>query len=188
MQGSRSAFTLIELLIVLALSGLFASYAIIGSNVSRNVVALSVESSEVAQVILQAKQLAIATYTAGDSASCGFGVLLDQSAGTYSIFSYSPVTSPTPCPQASSLTSINPDFEKQYTVGTWQVSLHQGVKFDLPNTQEAILFYPPDPTVFLSDDGTNIQSIGPLRVGLVTADGNSSTTISINTQGQISTQ
>jgi prepilin-type N-terminal cleavage/methylation domain-containing protein len=185
MPKARSGFTLVELIVVLAISGIFASFAIVYSTVSRNAIALSVQSVQLGQIILQAKSLSIATYTADGSASCGFGVVIDKASQTFSIFSYSPVTLPERCPQASSITSLNSDYEKKYTDGTWHVPMTQGVVADMPNNQIAILFYPPDPTVFLSDDGSALQT-GTLHITLATVDGKSSSTISVNAQGQVS--
>src|SRR5665213_2287500 len=87
---SRKAFTLIELIIVVAISALLSTLAITYSSIGRNSVSLSVEASKISQFILQAKQLSIATYTSA-SASCGYGVAFNMAAQTYSIFAYDPV-------------------------------------------------------------------------------------------------
>jgi prepilin-type N-terminal cleavage/methylation domain-containing protein len=93
--SSRRAFTLIELMVVLGISAVLSALAITYSKIGQNEVALSVEESKVGQFILQAKQLAIATYTVPPStaaASCGFGVTFNLAATpqTYSVFVYDP--------------------------------------------------------------------------------------------------
>ena len=67
-------FTLIEMLIVIAISGMIASLAISYSGTERNQTALSVEKTKLAQFILQARALALATYTNQEGYVCGYGV------------------------------------------------------------------------------------------------------------------
>ena len=65
----NSGFTLIEMLIVVAISAMLAAIAIGYSGVERDQTALSVEVTEISQFILQARSLAIATY--GNAAGSG---------------------------------------------------------------------------------------------------------------------
>lgn len=187
----RRAFTVIELLIVLAISALFSTLAITYSSVGRNEIALSVEEAKIAQFILQAKALSIATYTSNGT-SCAYGFMIDG-IGTpdtkYSIFSYGRDPAATVCPPASSIAAANtidPDYESMSTPGTWQIAVTNGVKVvQTAGASMAILFYPPDPTVFLSSDGTDLQP-GSLSITLETVDGKNQATISVNPEGQVS--
>jgi prepilin-type N-terminal cleavage/methylation domain-containing protein len=198
MPPSRRAFTIIELLIVLAISALFSTLAIVYSSVGRNAVALTVEESKISQFILQAKQLSITTYGAGDSISCGFGVTFNLAATpqTYSIFSYDPSSSP-PCPPVDAISTISSGEEKQYTGGTWQVPVSQGVVLKSQDHDDGlvtILFYPPDPTVFLLRNGDTDDTFGSdtgippssATVYLETVDAANSNSFSVNSEGQIS--
>src|ERR1700691_1886515 len=132
-NGSRAGFTVIELLVVLAISALMSTLAITYSSVSRNYVALSVQESKLAQVILQAKELSIATYANGNgaAAACGYGVMISTSTTpqTYSIFAYEPAGTP-PCPTETTLWSngISSADEQPSTSATWQVPVAQGVQ------------------------------------------------------------
>lgn len=175
------AFTLIELLIVVAISTMLSALAITYSSVGRNAVALSIEEAKLSQFILQAKALSVATYTSG-SASCGYGVVINASASPqqYSIFAYSPSGG---CPNVGSITSIDASQEAEYTEGTWQIPVTNGVKINTSNDL-VILFYPPDPVVFLSDDGSRFRA-GSLTIPLATVDNKNSATISINPEGQV---
>jgi len=187
-------FTIIELLVVLAISALMSTLAITYSNVSRNYVALTVQESEIAQLILRAKALSIATYAdASGSAACGYGVMITTSTipQTYSIFAYSPAGSP-PCPTeddlyANGIVSPNND-EHPYTSASWQVPVTQGVQIQSENDSLAlVLFYPPNPDVFLSTDGATFPSTeATLNVHLTTVDGKNTATLSINPEGQVS--
>lgn len=178
---TRKAFTLIELLIVVAISAMLSALAITYSSVGRNAVSLSVEEAKLSQFILQAKALSIATYTSG-SVSCGYGVVIHAgvSPQNYSIFAYVPGAS---CPYLGNITTIDPSQEVLYTEGTWQVPVTNGVKINEPNDM-VVLFYPPDPTALLSDDGATFQP-SSLTIPLVTVDGKNSATLSVNPEGQI---
>jgi prepilin-type N-terminal cleavage/methylation domain-containing protein len=192
---SRQAFTLIEILIVVAISTLFSTLAIIYSGKTRNSVALTVEEAKISQLILQAKQLSIATYNAAGSTSCGFGVSFNFAAKpqTYSIFSYDPNGSP-PCPSsaavATNLTTkgIKQDEEQPYTGSAWNIPVTQGVTLsnNANDSLAAILFYPPDPTTFLSHDGQIFPAaLGSQKIYLSTVDGDSSVTLTVDAEGQV---
>lgn len=209
----RGAFTLIELLVVVAISALFSTLAITYSSIGRNDVALTVEEAKISQFILQAKQLSLATYTASGSTSCGFGMTFNlatssvQPYQTYSIFSYDPGGSS--CPQGGAIANISSDQEKEYTNGTWDVPVSEGVVLESQNNEDGlvtILFYPPDPKVFLLREGDinpaysgvggdcgnfdcdpNI-SYGSAKVYLQTIDGQNSDTFAIDSEGQVEFQ
>src|SRR5581483_10920311 len=153
---ARRAFTIIELLIVVAISAMLSTLAITFSSVGKNQVALSVEGAKIGQFILQAKQLAIATYGAGGN--CGYGVSINMAAQTYSIFAYTPAGAP-PCIGISSTTAhlasgiLNSE-EQQYSPSTWNIPVAHGVVVQSQiDSLLAVIFYPPDPTTFLSHDG-----------------------------------
>jgi prepilin-type N-terminal cleavage/methylation domain-containing protein len=188
------AFTLIELLVVVAISALFSTLAITYSHVGQNEVALAVEESKIAQFILQAKSLAIATYK-NSSLVCGYGFVVNAGSNpqTYSIFAYTPAlgqrfpAGPLPCPAV--IGKIFPGDESSSTPGTWQVAVSPGVKIEVgqPNTLNTVIFSPPDPTTYLSENNVNV--IFPprtLNIYLQTTDGKNSATISVNPEGQVS--
>ena len=175
-------FTIIELLVVIAISALLSGLAITYSSIGRNEVSLTIAESELSQFILQAKELSIATY-ASNAIACGYGVVVNQASDTFSIFAYIPSSSP-PCASSINVTSLDPTAEVPYTPATWQVHATQGVLLQPPGSTTAILFYPPDPAVFLSPDG---QSVGApsLNIGLMTVDGKNSADLNINPEGQV---
>ncbi len=184
-RNSQDGFTLIEVLIVVAISALLAAIAIAYSGVARNQTALSVEETKISQFILQARTLSVATY--GTAGICGYGVLFNAS-GTYSIFAYTPSNAP-PCPPASDITPASIESsERKYTDETWQVHPANNVILSggNPDALAIALFYPPDPTTFLiraSDMGSFAYETS--NIYLVTADGSLSKTIKVNSAGQI---
>jgi len=187
---SLTGFTLIEVLIVIAISVMLSTLAIAYSNVSRNEVSVSVEAAKISQTIFQAKTLAIATY-ANSSSSCGYGVSFDYSAGTYSIFTYDPTSTP-PCPDSATVAispvpSVGNHEMVQYSPSTWNMHVADGVLFQQKSDSIAfVLFYPPDPTTFISRDGTNFTNQPSSNIYLAPI-GNAAATeiVSVNSAGQI---
>jgi prepilin-type N-terminal cleavage/methylation domain-containing protein len=184
---SSGGFTLIEMLIVIVISTMLSAIAISYSSISRNEVALSVESTKITQIILEAKSLSVATYGNLTNA-CGFGVSFDAVAQTYSIFAYHPSGSPS-CPPAAGVTTLAPADIQLYSEGTWNIHVANGVVLSgtsNPDRLYDVLFYPPEPATLISRDGSTFLAPGQTsRVYLTTADGNASATISVSPGGQV---
>jgi len=181
----NSGFTLIEILIVIAISAMLAAITIGYSSVERDQTALSVEETEVSQFILQARSLSIATYSNAAGAACGYGVSINPSTQTYSIFAYVPGGSA--CPEASNIiyaSVADSANEKPYTNETWQVHPQNGITFSTASSSALsyVLFIPPDPTTLLFNSSGLISQA---FIKLVSADGGSSRTISIDSAGQV---
>ena len=180
-------FTLIEVLIVIAISAMLSTIVITYSSISRNEVSVTVEAAKISQAIFQAKTLALTEY-ANSQHACGYGVSFNYGAGTYSIFEYDPLDAP-PCPDSTAIKSISPDEMVQYNNITWNIPISKGVVF-LTKTDSAalVLFYPPDPKVFISLDGTTFMDANNSSANIyLAANGNTAFTevISVNSAGQI---
>ena len=209
-KNNKSGFTLIEILIVLAITAMLSSLAIVYTHVGQNQISLSIEESKVAQLILEAKELSIATYSS-NSATCAYGVKFDYAnsaaSSTYSLFAYNAAaTSPLYggrqiCPSiASTSAAIDTSAIQPYQSGSWQVNTAQGVKLNgyaASDTIQYVLFYPPDPCMLVGIEGqTFLQSIcssafpytdpPTAYVYLSTTDGSMSRTITVNPVGQVS--
>jgi prepilin-type N-terminal cleavage/methylation domain-containing protein len=209
MKKSRAGFTLLEMLVVIGITTLLAAVAITYSKVGQNETALTVETSKIAELILQAKELAINTYGAtavSGYKACGFGVHFDFSGSTptYSLFAYSVVDNGTmdlPCPSLASTTEIGlvgPNGEggiaipQEYQPSSWEIPLAQGVTMsNTPaNTLTDVIFYPPVPTTLITQDDSggyvsqflNVTSY----IHLSTTDGRNSSTIAVSPEGQVS--
>src|SRR6185437_14273964 len=167
MSGRRNAFTLIEIIIVIAISAVLATIAIGYNRGVQNEVALSVETAKVSQTIITAKSLALTTYTsvgASAGAICGYGVFFDVAANTYSIFEYVPSAS-TLCPTLASTTAngVAESGMNPYSSATWRVPLANGVKLVTSgsgNDLSAVLFLPPAPTTLLSTSASDPHAFG----------------------------
>lgn len=194
MRALRAGFTIVELLVVVAISLLLTSFAITYSNIAKNQNALAVEEAKISQFMIRARSLSIATYGAnpanGQPVACGYGVKFNLGATpqTYSIFTYSPVVAPNPCPSLSSIATISADQELPYSQSSKDVPLSTGVKLNSQaDSLLTILFYPPEPTALLSKDGQNFVP-GPMSIYLSTVDGSANATLSVNSAGQINFQ
>ncbi len=214
MQDPRKAFTLVEMLVVIGITTILAAMAIGYSHVGQNADALSVETAKVAEVILQARELALATYTGGaGGAACAYGVQFHYGAGndgngTYSLFAYTPPkTANGRCPSLASSTAYglgtNLQYEQVYAEGSWNMSVAQGVELvsvanagvapgcDPASMLGAIMFYPPNPDVLFDYAKSNSTSLAPpgsavASVCLATIDGQNSSIIKVNPEGQVS--
>jgi prepilin-type N-terminal cleavage/methylation domain-containing protein len=179
-------FTLIEILIVVAITSLLSGVVLTYSSKGRTQVALYVESAKLSQTILRAKSLAIATY--GESETpCGYGVHIDYNAKTYSLFSYKPPD----CGTISSgpIDTTNLTYPGAYTVKSGEVyNLPQGMEYDGSGSPLSdILFLPPDPAI---DIWTREDLLGPSNnpssvVIINSADQASRITVKVTPGGQV---
>ena len=192
---NRKGFTIVEMLIVLAITALLSTLAIVYTHVGQNQISLSIEESKVAQLILQARELSIATYST-NAATCAYGVSFNYAAQTYSLFAYNSAVNTGGrfiCPSLASTTAaIAAGSMAKYGGGSWQVHPANGVVLkDFgagSSTIDDILFYPPDPfTLISTDGGSTFQSPTPTAyIYLGTADGATTRIITINPAGQVS--
>ena len=136
-------FTLVELLIAIGISVMLTALTFSYTNIGKNQVALSVEGAKVAQSVLFAKNLAVATYHTVPG-TCGYGVYVNAANNTYSIFAFVPSTSTKPayagdaspfCPSLSSTISAGITVDGAipeivpYSPASWNVPLASGVDF-----------------------------------------------------------
>lgn len=191
MRHNRSGFSLIELVVVIGVSALISGMAILYSRAGQNQVTLSVEAAKISQFILQAKQLAVATYS-GNGAACGYGVAFNYAAQTYSLFGYAPAGIP-PCPSVNAVTGIDPAEIVPFSQATWQVPISKGVTMNPAapggDVLTIVLFYPPSPVTLVSRaTSTPITFMNPpqtSRVYLQTADGGAQSTVVVGPAGQV---
>lgn len=182
----KRGFTLIEVLIVIAISVMLTAITITYNGVARDQTALSVEKTKISQFVLQARSLSIATYGNASGTACGYGVSFDSVQKTYSIFAYVPnATEGASCPAESTITSMpTSSTEAEYTNEAWKVHPQNGITFSTagPNALSLALFYPPNPDTFLFNSSG--ARLAQATINLVSADGSS--TISVNSAGQVS--
>ncbi len=192
-------FTLIELLVVVLVTAILSGLAITYSKVGQNQVSLSIEASKISELILQAKQLAISTYSQ-NSTTCAYGVHFDFTNQTYSLFAYDSATSTGVsnqiyCPTLASTTARGVDLSAMVKYGggqTWQIRVPRGLILSSVSPTNAnnvltdVLFFPPGPITIMSLDDTTFATSTPTsRVYLQTSDGKNNTSISVSPAGQV---
>ncbi len=175
---ARKGFTLIELLVTVGVTALLASYMILYGSVSRQQVALSVETAKLAQIVSRAKSLSISTFSDVHSL-CGYGVFLNYTDQKYYLRSYEIK------PDCRSPYKGDPvQFGAAYTLETYALPAEVRIVNASSNAISNVVFIPPDPKTL-----TDIQGIVSANtagaVYLETADGKAQRTMNINPSGQI---
>lgn len=186
--AKRDSFTLIETLVVVAITSLLAGMVLTYSSTGRSQIALYVESAKLAQVALRAKSLAVSTYNNPDT-PCAYGMHIDYVNRSYALFSYNP----------AKCSDINGPFDSTPadSGGPYRelesFKLQNEINFgDAPGASlmEDVLFVPPDPTTYIWLQGyTGARpSTDVTGQAIIKAVQNPATTlkISISPAGQIS--
>jgi len=174
------------MLVVVAISAMLATIAISYGGIERDQTGLSVEKTKMAEFILQARSLALATYKNSNTLvnTCGYGVLINNPPNTYSIFAYTPVAAGIPCPSegdAGYASFSDASLQEPSTDETWQVQPQDGIT--ISSAASMIFFFPPNPDTFIFD--TNGSPLGQVPIVLTTSDKAASTTIFVNSAGEV---
>ncbi len=181
-------FTLVEVLVVVAITTFLAGMVLTYSSTGRGQVALYVEAAKLAQVALRAKSLAISTYNNPDT-PCAYGMRINEPNRSYSLFSYKPTS-------CSAILTGGIDTTPADQAGPYReletFTLQNEVSFkDAPsgNALEYVIFVPPDPMTFIWMKGESgvaprIDAIGEVILGAVQSSNTQK--ISISPAGQIS--
>lgn len=184
---TNSGFTLIEVLIVVAITSLLSGMVLTYSSKGRSQVALYVESAKLSQVILRAKSLAIATY--GEAGTpCGYGVHIDYAAKSYSLFSYNPGVNDCGKIDQGAIETGNPAFYMVKPGETYTLSPGLEYKFAVGDQSFSdILFLPPDPTTLIWRVGGAVpfpDAISSVTI-IVGADPLSASSVRVSPSGQV---
>ncbi|MBI5220795.1 MAG: prepilin-type N-terminal cleavage/methylation domain-containing protein [Candidatus Liptonbacteria bacterium] len=174
--ASAAGFTLIELIVTVAITTLLVSMPILYGSRSRGQVTLFVNTSRVAQEILRAKSLTLAAYatTTASGVPCAYGVQVTRGSNTFNLFQY-PRSGCAP-----TFTSMNPGLE----LPVENFVLDSAVRFrSAGTTARDVMFIPPDPTTVIYDGSAILPNGG--QIILETTDGADSAVITINSFGQV---
>jgi len=174
--------SLIEILVVVAISVMLSSLAITYSKLGQRQISLYVETQKIGEMVFRAKTLALATYNDPGTPSCGYGFDIDYTTRLYSLFRYNP----SPVPPNCSIANINPDF--RYPIAQTEI-LNRDVVFDASkeDTLYSVLFVPPEPRVFMSNSSSGLISAPPVpfTIYLKTLDGSARAAVTVSPAGQV---
>jgi prepilin-type N-terminal cleavage/methylation domain-containing protein len=166
----KAGFTIIEMLVVIAIMALLTSLLILYSRSGENQVILFREQARLITALNRAKSLSVQLYNAPET-PCGFGVHFSQN--SFLIFrDLAP-----DCANASHTYNDPNELFEDY-------QLSPKIRFrslDSAVTLSDIIFIPPDPKTIIDDDPNKAEAI----VILETLDGNTSVEIKVNNAGQI---
>ena len=146
----RKGFSLVELIVVVAVTALLAGVLVTYNSQSRIQVALSVERAKIAQVIGRARSLSISTYLQNPT-DCGFGVAFGSGPSrTYELVQFD--------------NAICSDLTGGTQTARETFRLDPAVEFGTGANQIGLLvFVPPDPTLLMEDPtGNPISGIGKI--------------------------
>src|SRR3989338_3784438 len=154
----HDGYTLVEILVVIAIAGFLISGAIVLSRNSARSLDLVREQAKVAATINRAQNLAVSisipSGLAVDRFVCGYGVYFDFNANNY--FIYADVGTNVKC-------SIGAGSDKQWTPSSEDVEIisekidSEFIRFNPASSNVADVFFrPPKPIIFF--DGCNIEN------------------------------
>lgn len=163
----RKGFTLIELVVVVAITVYLSTLFIFYNSSNRQSIAVSVDTAKIAQLLLRAKSLAVASY-AKTANVCGYGVRIDRTTGAYTMSPYSLSDCKTPVSASSTKGVID----------------KANVKFiSCSGAADDVIFFPPDPTVAIWSGGATTTEGS---ICLQSLNGKNNATITVNSVGQVS--
>ncbi len=184
---SRKGFTLIEVIVVVAITAILASVLIVYSRRSEQQILLNVEKAKIAQTILRLKSLALSGYTKPPTnpPTCSYGFTVDYATDTetYSLFEYNP---PEGCDNILQIVSL--DTSSNFFREIESSTLDKKLDFDTgPDRVGYFIYIPPDPDILLFKEDKFTYFAGPLEIYLKTQDNSLRTKITINNvTGQLS--
>lgn len=189
--NSRLGFTLIEILVVIAITAILSGYLASYSRSSRRQIALYIEQQKIAGLIFKAKSLAIESFVATGQGNCGYGLAMDYPRKSYGIFYYATSTA------SNSPKSIQcPAIKKNGKLDLGQITAFSDKTFintstiaftnpsPLPDALYYVLFVPPDPQTLIVDRNGDIMP-GSATVYLQTSDGLTKAMVTVNPAGQV---
>jgi len=180
------AFTLIEIVVVVAVYVIVMSSFIAYNSASRAQIALSVEQAKISQLILRAKSLTIASYSSPSSLRCGFGFSINYPARSYSLNRYDVLDNA----DCDAIYYGEAGFENTIVVPLPLETYYLDPNLGFPgwgasDQFDEVLFIAPEPKTFLKVGGSLFR--GTANIYLETrAAPIRSVTVSINSLGQVS--
>lgn len=181
-----NGFTLVEIIVVVAITTILTGALIVYSRQSERQILLNVEKAKIAQTILRLKSLTLSSYTKPPTSPppCSYGFYVDYTREVYGLFEYVP---PEGCENILTVTAIDtgPNFFREIESSTLDKSLDFNIG---PSRIGYLIFVPPDPKLILFNESKQEDTLlAPMTVYLKTKDSSLEAKITINNvTGQLS--
>lgn len=143
LNSQKKGFTLIEILVVLAILSFLTAMLVVYSRASEQRLALFREQSKLVSTILRSKSLSIQTYRVGEKV-CGYGVHFDSVNNRYLIFKDLKINDDCSLDNSDKILSNDNEIVEIIDLKGAGVILS-----DKTNITD-VFFQPPDPKVFLT--------------------------------------
>ena len=182
-KSKREGFTLIELVVVMAITAVLISMVLGYSKESTRQLVLTSTQAKMLSLINRAKFLSIETFfgggRSGDQRICSYGVRVDRS--NQEIFIFQDLSSSAECPGNSNNVY---DKGEELSGELNRVNLKDTViTFTENTTLTEAVFIPPDPKTKINNSGAT-----EARVEVKIREGKGQFTITVNNAGQIKTE
>lgn len=145
------AFSLIELMVVIAIIGIMSGIAVVSLTSSKNMTQLNAAERELASAIKQAQSYALQGKVVGNVVPCGFGIYFNSSDATkYEIFYPKNEVS------CTNFNNDSSEMESADKTSLESYSLQGGIKFDDDTKGKKIYFTAPHANIF-DEDGNEFN-------------------------------
>jgi len=167
-------FTMIELLVVMAIMGLLTSLVITYSRTGERQIVLFKDQASLISLLIKARSLSVGTL--GEVvAPCGYGVNFNES-GSVIIFKDSSPGNDPKCLDADNVYNSGEEKVEEFI-------LNPALKFDELDLAD-IVFIPPMPKVVIDNDKTKLEAI----IKIKSISGSGERAIKVTNAGQITAQ
>lgn len=191
---AAQGFTLIEVLIVIAITALLASFIIIYGSTAREQTSLFVEEAKIMNLILQAKSLSVTTLASSTGAvielPCAYGFEVDYANNTYSIVAYVKDFSGQ-CLASGGLDGGTGNLDTSRIVYLPNEVFTPENNLTLVKNSDSlddVLFRPPEPTTYLFPTAPAAPVLPSRKIYIQSANGATSGVILVSEAGQVTTQ
>ena len=180
-KSSKGAgFTYLEMLIVIAIIILFASFIITYNHVSERQLILVKDQAVILSALQKAKANALATFSEA-GISCGFGVNFSSSTIPNQIVIYKNTPLTTSTNSLALCLAMDHSYQPTILSSTTEIIyLDKDIRFKSVSSTD-IFFVPPDPTIFIDNSSSTPAS----TIEIETIDGLATKAVKVSNFGQI---
>lgn len=147
-KNNQSGFTLIEIVVVMAIIGMFLALGASSTRLSRGEFILTTSQEQLRALISRAKFLTVNSLFSPEDNICAYGVEINAAEKKAIIFEARPKIN---CPTFNTIDTIYQNTDRHYLTGSFNVThLEKGVRL---NNSFHVYFLPPDPLVALYKNG-----------------------------------